>query len=103
MLKCFISLLFVALIGFHCGFCLSLSSEGESPSQGDAELGSVPPIQSPQSGQQSPQSLSTVNVDSGTEYLSDSTTDTLDVTMSLCGTEGYSRKIKKGRESMNTN
>ncbi|XP_058259454.1 zgc:123305 [Hemibagrus wyckioides] len=70
-------------------------SEGESPSQGDAELGSVPPIPSPQSGQQSPQSLSTANVDSGTEYLSDSTTDTLDVTMSLCGTEGYSRKIKK--------
>ncbi|XP_017335393.1 zgc:123305 isoform X2 [Ictalurus punctatus] len=70
-------------------------SEGESPSQCDAELGSVPPIQSPQSGQQSPQSLSTANVDSGTEYLSDSTTDTLDVTMSLCGTKGYSSQIKK--------
>ncbi|KAB5584128.1 hypothetical protein PHYPO_G00103860 [Pangasianodon hypophthalmus] len=70
-------------------------SEGDFPSQGDAELGSVPPIHSPQSGQQSPQSLSTANVDSGTEYLSDSTTDTLDVTMSLCGTEGYSRQIKK--------
>ncbi|KAK3574854.1 hypothetical protein QTP86_018320 [Hemibagrus guttatus] len=70
-------------------------SEGEFPSQGDAELGTVPPIQSPQLGQQPPQSLSTANVDSGTEYLSDSTTDTLDVTMSLCGTEGYNRKIKK--------
>uniref|UniRef100_A0A8B9LIH7 phosphatidate phosphatase n=1 Tax=Astyanax mexicanus TaxID=7994 RepID=A0A8B9LIH7_ASTMX len=42
---------------------------------------------SPQSGQQSPQFLGSGNVDSGTEYLSDSTTDSLDVTMSLCGTE----------------
>lgn len=70
-------------------------SEGGSPTQGDAELGSVPPTQSPQLGQQSPHSLSTANVDSGTEYLSDSTTDTLDVTMSLCGTKGYSSQIKK--------
>ncbi|XP_047669577.1 zgc:123305 isoform X3 [Tachysurus fulvidraco] len=70
-------------------------SEGESPSQGDAELGSVPSIQSSQSGQQSPQTVSTANVDSGTEYLSDSTTDNLEVSLSLCGTEGYSRKIKK--------
>lgn len=83
-------------------FFLSVSSEGECPSQGDAELGSGPPIQSSQSGQQSPQSLSTANVDSGTEYLSDSTTDTLDVTMSLCGTEGYSRQIKKGRVGVST-
>ncbi|KAK2857947.1 hypothetical protein Q7C36_005866 [Tachysurus vachellii] len=70
-------------------------SEGESPSQCDAELGSVPSIQSSQSGQQSPQTVSTANVDSGTEYLSDSTTDNLEVSLSLCGTEGYSRKIKK--------
>uniref|UniRef100_A0A8B9LKS2 phosphatidate phosphatase n=1 Tax=Astyanax mexicanus TaxID=7994 RepID=A0A8B9LKS2_ASTMX len=45
------------------------------------------PRVSPQSGQQSPQFLGSGNVDSGTEYLSDSTTDSLDVTMSLCGTE----------------
>ncbi|KAF5909332.1 phosphatidate phosphatase LPIN2-like isoform X2, partial [Clarias magur] len=70
-------------------------SEVESLSQGDAEFGSAPPIQSPQSGQQTPPSLSNANVDSGTEYLSDSTTDTLDVTMSLCGIEGYSTQIKK--------
>ncbi|KAM9482476.1 phosphatidate phosphatase LPIN2 isoform 1-T2 [Clarias gariepinus] len=70
-------------------------SEGESLAQGDAEFGSAPPIQSPQSGHQTPPSLSNANVDSGTEYLSDSTTDTLDVTMSLCGIEGYSTQIKK--------
>uniref|UniRef100_A0AAR2M1X5 phosphatidate phosphatase n=1 Tax=Pygocentrus nattereri TaxID=42514 RepID=A0AAR2M1X5_PYGNA len=50
---------------------------------------------SPQSGQQSPQSLGSGNVDSGTDYLSDATTDSLDVTMSLCGTEGHSRQINK--------
>ncbi|KAF7711600.1 zgc:123305 [Silurus meridionalis] len=70
-------------------------SEGESSYQGEALEGSVPSIQCPQSGQQSPQALSNTNVDSGTEYLSDSTSDTLDVTMSLCGTERYSREIKK--------
>uniref|UniRef100_A0A673M3Z8 phosphatidate phosphatase n=1 Tax=Sinocyclocheilus rhinocerous TaxID=307959 RepID=A0A673M3Z8_9TELE len=43
------------------------------------------PDPSPPSGQLSPQSLGSTNADSGTEYLSDSTTDTLDVTMSLCG------------------
>uniref|UniRef100_A0A8B9RMA8 phosphatidate phosphatase n=1 Tax=Astyanax mexicanus TaxID=7994 RepID=A0A8B9RMA8_ASTMX len=53
------------------------------------------PRVSPQSGQQSPQFLGSGNVDSGTEYLSDSTTDSLDVTMSLCGTEGQNRQIKK--------
>uniref|UniRef100_A0AAR2M5D6 phosphatidate phosphatase n=1 Tax=Pygocentrus nattereri TaxID=42514 RepID=A0AAR2M5D6_PYGNA len=54
-----------------------------------------PPRVSPQSGQQSPQSLGSGNVDSGTDYLSDATTDSLDVTMSLCGTEGHSRQINK--------
>uniref|UniRef100_A0A671L7F7 phosphatidate phosphatase n=1 Tax=Sinocyclocheilus anshuiensis TaxID=1608454 RepID=A0A671L7F7_9TELE len=43
------------------------------------------PDPSPPSGQLSSQSLGSANADSGTEYLSDSTTDTLDVTMSLCG------------------
>ncbi|TVK90513.1 Phosphatidate phosphatase LPIN2 [Bagarius yarrelli] len=70
-------------------------SEAQAPPHGDAELVSVQPIQSPQLGQQSPQSLSTANVDSGTEYLSDSTSDSLDISMSLCGTEGSSTKINK--------
>ncbi|XP_072539222.1 phosphatidate phosphatase LPIN3 [Salminus brasiliensis] len=69
-------------------------NEGES--RPGAELSSIHPQRvSPQSGQQSPQSLGSGNVDSGTEYLSDSTTDSLDVTMSLCGTEGHSRQINK--------
>ncbi|KAI4883059.1 hypothetical protein NFI96_029351 [Prochilodus magdalenae] len=71
-------------------------SDSESASRSGAELGSIhPPRVSPQSGQQSPQSLGSGNVDSGTEYLSDSTTDTLDITMSLCGTEGHARQINK--------
>uniref|UniRef100_W5L9K3 phosphatidate phosphatase n=1 Tax=Astyanax mexicanus TaxID=7994 RepID=W5L9K3_ASTMX len=59
--------------------------KSESESRPGADLHT--PRVSPQSGQQSPQSLGSGNVDSGTEYLSDSTTDSLDVTMSLCGTE----------------
>ncbi|KAL7891547.1 hypothetical protein AOLI_G00010230 [Acnodon oligacanthus] len=71
-------------------------SDSESASRSGVELSSIhPPRVSPQSGQQSPQSLGSGNVDSGTEYLSDSTTDSLDVTMSLCGTEGHSRQINK--------
>uniref|UniRef100_A0A3B4DHR7 phosphatidate phosphatase n=1 Tax=Pygocentrus nattereri TaxID=42514 RepID=A0A3B4DHR7_PYGNA len=71
-------------------------SDSESASRSGAELSSVhPPRVSPQSGQQSPQSLGSGNVDSGTDYLSDATTDSLDVTMSLCGTEGHSRQINK--------
>uniref|UniRef100_A0A8C7IMR8 phosphatidate phosphatase n=1 Tax=Oncorhynchus kisutch TaxID=8019 RepID=A0A8C7IMR8_ONCKI len=37
------------------------------------------------SGNQSPQSVGSGAMDSGTEYLSDTTTDHMDVTMSLCG------------------
>uniref|UniRef100_A0AAR2JUA6 phosphatidate phosphatase n=1 Tax=Pygocentrus nattereri TaxID=42514 RepID=A0AAR2JUA6_PYGNA len=59
-------------------------SDSESASRSGAELSS-----------QSPQSLGSGNVDSGTDYLSDATTDSLDVTMSLCGTEGHSRQINK--------
>uniref|UniRef100_A0A8B9RLU5 phosphatidate phosphatase n=1 Tax=Astyanax mexicanus TaxID=7994 RepID=A0A8B9RLU5_ASTMX len=67
--------------------------KSESESRPGADLHT--PRVSPQSGQQSPQFLGSGNVDSGTEYLSDSTTDSLDVTMSLCGTEGQNRQIKK--------
>uniref|UniRef100_A0A8C1KV45 phosphatidate phosphatase n=1 Tax=Cyprinus carpio TaxID=7962 RepID=A0A8C1KV45_CYPCA len=50
---------------------------------------------SPPSGQPSPQSLGSANADSGTEYLSDSTTDSLDVTMSLCGRGDISQISKE--------
>ncbi|KAF4111808.1 hypothetical protein G5714_006603 [Onychostoma macrolepis] len=53
------------------------------------------PDPSPPSGQLSPQSLGSTNADSGTEYLSDSTTDTLDVTMSLCGRGDISQISKE--------
>ncbi|XP_062401573.1 zgc:123305 isoform X1 [Sardina pilchardus] len=46
-----------------------------------------------QSGNQSPQSVGSANMDSGTEYLSDAPTDTLDVTMSLCGRAGGTTQI----------
>ncbi|XP_062853452.1 zgc:123305 [Trichomycterus rosablanca] len=70
-------------------------SESESASQCGAELRTIPPMPSPQSGRLSPRSLSTGNMDSGTEYLSDSTSDSLDVTMSLCGTDSQTRQINK--------
>lgn len=54
-----------------------------------------PPDPSPPSGQLSPQSLGSTNADSGTEYLSDSTTDALDVTMSLCGRGDISQISKE--------
>ncbi|XP_042581142.1 phosphatidate phosphatase LPIN3-like [Cyprinus carpio] len=53
------------------------------------------PDPSPPSGQPSPQSLGSANADSGTEYLSDSTTDSLDVTMSLCGRGDISQISKE--------
>uniref|UniRef100_A0A8C1NFE0 phosphatidate phosphatase n=1 Tax=Cyprinus carpio TaxID=7962 RepID=A0A8C1NFE0_CYPCA len=53
------------------------------------------PDPSPPSGQLSPQSLGSANADSGTEYLSDSTTDSLDVTMSLCGRGDISQISKE--------
>ncbi|XP_051562329.1 zgc:123305 isoform X1 [Myxocyprinus asiaticus] len=52
-----------------------------------------PPDPSPPSDQ--PLSLASANTDSGTEYLSDSTTDTLDVTMSLCGRGDISQISKE--------
>lgn len=36
-------------------------------------------------------------MDSGTEYLSDSASYNMDVSMSLCGQEGDTRQITKGR------
>lgn len=51
-----------------------------------------------QSGNQSPQSVGSANMDSGTEYLSDAPADTLDVTMSLCGRDGGTSQINKGNE-----
>ncbi|TRY58610.1 hypothetical protein DNTS_007610 [Danionella cerebrum] len=42
-----------------------------------------------------PESLGSINADSGTEYLSDSTTDSLDVTMSLCGRGDISQISKE--------
>ncbi|XP_063071200.1 zgc:123305 isoform X2 [Engraulis encrasicolus] len=51
--------------------------------------------QSPQSGNQSPQSVGSANMDSGTEYLSDGPADTLDVTMSLCGRDKGMSQINK--------
>ncbi|KAJ8359194.1 hypothetical protein SKAU_G00157190 [Synaphobranchus kaupii] len=53
-------------------------SEAEAGSRTGVEPGS-------RSGNQSPQSVGSGAMDSGTEYLSDSTGDQLDVTMSLCG------------------
>ncbi|XP_077056000.1 phosphatidate phosphatase LPIN2 [Siphateles boraxobius] len=56
---------------------------------------SHPSDPSPPSGQLSSQSQGSTNADSGTEYLSDSTTDTLDVTMSLCGRGDISQISKE--------
>ncbi|XP_067443979.1 zgc:123305 isoform X1 [Thunnus thynnus] len=63
-------------------------SETEGVSQHGAELGSC-------SGSQSPQSVGSGAMDSGTEYLSDSTSYNMDVTMSLCGQEGDTSQITK--------
>ncbi|XP_053172558.1 phosphatidate phosphatase LPIN2-like [Scomber japonicus] len=61
-------------------------SEAEGASQQGAELGS---------GSQSPQSVGSGAMDSGTEYLSDSTSYNMDVSMSLCGQEGDTSQITK--------
>uniref|UniRef100_A0A8C7VML8 phosphatidate phosphatase n=1 Tax=Oncorhynchus mykiss TaxID=8022 RepID=A0A8C7VML8_ONCMY len=63
-------------------------SEAEGCSQLSAEQGSG-------SGNQSPQSVGSGAMDSGTEYLSDSTTDHMDVSMSLCGHTGHTSQINK--------
>ncbi|XP_061583774.1 phosphatidate phosphatase LPIN2-like isoform X2 [Cololabis saira] len=51
--------------------------------------------QSSCSGSQSPQSVGSGAMDSGTEYLSDSTCYSMDVSMSLCGQEGDTSQITK--------
>ncbi|XP_041811797.1 zgc:123305 isoform X2 [Chelmon rostratus] len=61
-------------------------AEGASP-QG--------PEQGSRSGSQSPQSVGSGAMDSGTEYLSDSTSYNMDVSMSLCGQEGDTSQITK--------
>ncbi|XP_034540441.1 phosphatidate phosphatase LPIN2-like isoform X2 [Notolabrus celidotus] len=63
-------------------------SEAEGGSQLGAEQGSF-------SGSQSPQSVGSGAMDSGTEYLSDSTSYNMDVSMSLCGQEGDTSQITK--------
>ncbi|XP_067359462.1 phosphatidate phosphatase LPIN2-like isoform X1 [Channa argus] len=47
------------------------------------------------SGSQSPQSVGSAVMDSGTEYLSDSTSYNMDVSLSLCGQEGDTSQITK--------
>ncbi|XP_008295452.1 phosphatidate phosphatase LPIN2 isoform X2 [Stegastes partitus] len=63
-------------------------SETERAFQQGAEQGSF-------SGSQSPQSVGSGAMDSGTEYLSDSTSYNMDVSMSLCGQEGDTSQITK--------
>ncbi|KAM7006045.1 phosphatidate phosphatase LPIN2 [Tautogolabrus adspersus] len=63
-------------------------SETEGGSQHGAEQGSF-------SGSQSPQSVGSGAMDSGNEYLSDSTSYNMDVSMSLCGLEGDTSQITK--------
>uniref|UniRef100_A0AAQ5Y6A8 phosphatidate phosphatase n=1 Tax=Amphiprion ocellaris TaxID=80972 RepID=A0AAQ5Y6A8_AMPOC len=63
-------------------------SEAEGAFQQGAEQGSF-------SGSQSPQSVGSGAMDSGTEYLSDSTSYSMDVSMSLCGQEGDTSQITK--------
>uniref|UniRef100_A0A665SY81 phosphatidate phosphatase n=1 Tax=Echeneis naucrates TaxID=173247 RepID=A0A665SY81_ECHNA len=65
-------------------------SETEGTSQHGAEQGSC-------SGSQSPQSVGSGAMDSGTEYLSDSTSYSMDISMSLCGQEGDTSQITKER------
>uniref|UniRef100_A0A8C2ZYW9 phosphatidate phosphatase n=1 Tax=Cyclopterus lumpus TaxID=8103 RepID=A0A8C2ZYW9_CYCLU len=47
------------------------------------------------SGSQSPQSVGSGAMDSGTEYLSDSASYNMDISMSLCGQEGDTSQITK--------
>ncbi|CAG5983014.1 unnamed protein product [Menidia menidia] len=47
------------------------------------------------SGSQSPQSVGSGTMDSGTEYLSDSACYSMDISMSLCGQEGDTSQITK--------
>ncbi|KAG7494212.1 hypothetical protein JOB18_026126 [Solea senegalensis] len=63
-------------------------SEMEGASHHGAEQGSC-------SGSQSPNSVVSGAIDSGTEYLSDSASYNMDVSMSLCGQEGDTSQITK--------
>lgn len=63
-------------------------NEVESTYPHGAELGSF-------SGSQSPQSVGSGTMDSGTDYLSDFTSYNMDVSMSLCGQEGDTSQITK--------
>ncbi|KAM6980672.1 phosphatidate phosphatase LPIN2 [Aplochiton taeniatus] len=63
-------------------------SESDAASRVGAEPGSL-------SRDQSPQSVGSGAMDSGTEYLSDSTTDHLEVSMSLCGCVGDTSQTNK--------
>ncbi|XP_030585883.1 phosphatidate phosphatase LPIN2 isoform X1 [Archocentrus centrarchus] len=65
-------------------------SEAEGAFHNGAEQGSC-------SGSQSPQSVGSGAMDSGTEYLSDTTSYSMDVSMSLCGREGNTSQITKER------
>uniref|UniRef100_A0A3Q3G0K8 phosphatidate phosphatase n=1 Tax=Labrus bergylta TaxID=56723 RepID=A0A3Q3G0K8_9LABR len=67
---------------------INVPHEAEGSSQHGAEQGSY-------SGSQSPQSVGSGAMDSGTEYLSDSTSYNMDVSMSLCGQEGDTSQITK--------
>lgn len=55
------------------------------------------------SSSQSPQSVGSGAMDSGTEYLSDSNPYNMDVSMSLCGQESDTRQITKGKLTSATN
>lgn len=77
------------------GMSVTPHSEAEGASQHGAEQGSC-------SGSQSPQSVGTGAMDSGTEYLSDSTSYNMDISMSLCGQEGDTSQITKGKRELNT-
>lgn len=74
-------------------FCFLSCSETEAAS---ANQGSF-------SSSQSPQSVGSGAMDSGTEYLSDSCPYNMDVSMSLCGQESDTRQITKGKLTLATN
>uniref|UniRef100_A0A674E9N7 phosphatidate phosphatase n=1 Tax=Salmo trutta TaxID=8032 RepID=A0A674E9N7_SALTR len=68
------------------------------PPKGETEGSSRPGAeQGSGSGNQSPQSVGSGAMDSGTEYLSDSTSDHMDVSMSLCGRTGHTSQINKDK------
>lgn len=54
------------------------------------------------SSSQSPQSVGSGAMDSGTEYLYDSYPYSMDVSMSLCGQESDTRQITKGELTLAT-